>query len=619
MNIALIIAGVQATLRAAQAGADLYSEHARDRPVFLPNLELPEGSNMSKLLEFFMENRQLAKSKLEFSVLWDDQNEVLIDQPPEVYDTACGLMLKHKAQIQLQGEGVEANAAEHEATMLAGGRMIEQWRAERKPPNAYVRMALTLTDIGLEFVASDPSILGVGSKGEKLVVAFAKNMADLIPDDVKGFGAKVDFADRLVGIFLRAGLGTITNNVSVVINDEDVAKLIVGVTKPIVDALPDNLVDQFNYREIVDALAGPSAEAAFKILAENTESYLGRNFANDTALGAVTSALFEEIKITTSEDSIVKVFGEQGLIGLYQAGLGVAVDRPELFIKDNGEARNELFQDLLKGTAKTLRTYPRFKGPVGASLAAMVVDVVGENAPALLRLNPDEPWEKVAITVMDQITSTLNTALTDLDDKGRPKGSISIFKDEQLLEMARTVLNQVVKTPGMIGVDRIEVQNIVAGMAKAMASDDNLLLSADEWIVIAGVAAQNAAANPGRLFDISNNNPEGALAVKIIESVLSVAGKQWTSGGRSSGVLLFGESLEMIIETVLDGLTGNITAVTKNPELVDKFLNQIINIANAQPEKLGSDSLLKIFESFIVIVLATGELPTEDQIIEVIL
>jgi hypothetical protein len=80
----------------------------------------------------------------------------------------------------------------------------------------------------------------------------------------------------------------------------------------------------------------------------------------------------------------------------------------------------------------------------------------------------------------------------------------------------------------MLGVRRSEVQSIIAGMAEAMAADDNLLLSADEWIKIAGVAAQRAASNPGRLFGLSTENRGGALAVTVIKAVLEVAGDTWT-------------------------------------------------------------------------------------------
>ena len=82
------------------------------------------------------------------------------------------------------------------------------------------------------------------------------------------------------------------------------------------------------------------------------------------------------------------------------------------------------------------------------------------------------------------------------------------------------VLAQVAQTPGMLGIQRTEVQSIIVGMAEAMAVDDNLLLSADEWTTIVGIAAQKAAANPGRLFGLSVDDQGSALAVKVIKSVL---------------------------------------------------------------------------------------------------
>jgi hypothetical protein len=527
-------------------------------------------------------------------------------------------MLQHKAKLQLISDGKDENSAMREANMLAAGRMVEQWREERKPPSAIIRMALTLTDIGLEFVASDPSILGVGSRGEKLIVAFAKNMSALIPDDVAAFGSKSDFADRVLGIFLRAGLGSLASNASTVFKDEDVAKLLKGITKPIVEALPESIAEQIHYRDLVDAIAGPSAEAAFKLLAENTETYLGKDFADDKALGAVTSALFAEIKATTHDGSIIDVFSEQGVIRIYQAGLGVAVERPGLFTGDDNSAKIKLFRELLSGTASTLRAHPRLKGPVGASLAAMAVDVVGHNAPALLKLNPEEPWEKVAVTALEQVTTGLADALNNLDANGSPKGALKAFSDGQLLELGRVVLAQVAKTPGMLGVQRSEIQSIVAGMAEAMAADDNLLLSADEWIKIAGVAARTAASNPGRLFGLSVDDQGDALAVTVIKSMLGVAGERWTAAGRSDRPLLFGETLEAALETVIEALAGNVTAIARQPDLVDQFLQMVVTEASTNPAEIGSEGILKLFQAFIGNVLASGTLPTDQKIDEIL-
>ena len=398
------------------------------------------------------------------------------------------------------------------------------------------------------------------------------------------------------------------------VKDEDVAKLLEGVTKPIVEALPDSIAEQIHYRDLVDALAGPSAEAAFKLLAENTETYLGKDFADDKALGAVTAALFEEIKTTTHDGSIVDVFSEQGVIRLYQAGLSVAVERPALFIGEDKSAKSKLYRELLSGTASTLRTHPRFKGPVGASLAAVVVEVVGHNAPALLKLNPDEPWEKMAVTAMEQVTTGLAEALNNLDAKGSIKGALQSFSNGQLLELGRVILAQVAQTPGMLGIQRSEVQSIVAGMAEAMAEDDNLLLSSDEWIRIAGVAAQKAASNPGRLFGLSTDDQGGALGVEVIKSVLGVAGETWTAAGRVNHPLLFGETLEEALKAVIEGLAGNVTAIANNPDLVDQFLRKLLTKASANPEKFGSEGLLKVFRTFIGNVLASGTLPTDQEI-----
>ena len=606
MDPTLLIFGIQATLRAAQAGADLYGEHARDRKVFLPNLELPAGSKSVQLQRFLTNNQQLAINTPGLSEIWDDEKKSLNTREPEIIDAAYAIMLQHEAKLQLIKDGKDENDAKYEARMLAAGRMVEQWREERRPPSPMIRMALTLTDIGLEFVGSNPSILGVGSRGERLIVAFANNMTVLIPDDVTDFGPKTNFADRVLGIFLRAGLGTLANNAATVYKDDDIAKLIAGVTKPIVEVLPDSISKQMVYRDLVDALAGPSAEAAFKLLAENTETYLGKNFANDKALGAVTSALFGEISATAHDGSIINVFSEQGVIRFYQAGLGVAVERPELFIGDDNSAKAELFKDLLSGAANTLHTYPRFNGPVGASLAAMLLEVVGQNAPALLKLHPDDPWEKVAIALLEDVTNGLAEALE--------KGTLKNFSDGQLLEFLRVILEQVAQTPGMMGIDRTEAQAIVAGIAEAMAADDNLLLSPDEWIKIAAVAAQKAAANPGRLFGLSADDPGDALAVTLIKAVLEVAGKTWTQDGRSDQPLLFGETLASALEALVEALAGNVTAVAVQPDLVDQFLNNLLEKASANPEKFGSQALLKIFQPFIGNVLANGSLPTDQDI-----
>ena len=611
MNPAFVIFGIQATLRAAQAGADLLGEHARDRKVFLPDLELPPGSKSEQLIQFLKENPQLANSKEELRAIWDDEHKELKTEKAALFDPAYAVMLERQAKSQLLGEGKDENEAKRDAGMLAAGRMVEQWRQERKPPNAFVRMALTLTDIGLEFVGSNPSILGIGSRGEKLIAAFAMNMSDLFPNDVADFGPEANFADRVLGIFLRSGLGALCDNASTAFEDEDIARLLTGIAKPIVKELPGTIEEQFNYRRIVDALAGPAAEAAFSILAEDTGAYLGKRFSDDRALGAVTSALFKELKNTTHDGTIVDVFGEKGLIRFYKAGLGVAAERPELFVGDDQAAKGEMFRKMLSGAANTLREHTGFDAATGSAFAAMVVEEVGTNAPAILRHVADEPWEKVAATLLSQVAAELSSALAN-------SRAFELFSSSQLVEFARTILSQAAQTPGMLGANRSEVQAIVAGVARAMAADDNFLLSADEWIAIAGAAAKAAAAEPGRLFNLSINDPDDALFAKVVETLLEQADQCWTAAGRDGRPALFGETLQSIVATTIEALTGNISALANQPDIAGRLIQLLLSKASGNPEKFGSRGLLEVFQAFVKRALASGQLPTDQEIDEVL-
>ena len=94
MNHALIIFGIQATLRAAQAGADLYGEHARDRKVFLPNLKLPEDSRSDILYSYLRDNNHLIGTTAVFSKVWNENIQALGTDDKKLIDDAFAHMLE---------------------------------------------------------------------------------------------------------------------------------------------------------------------------------------------------------------------------------------------------------------------------------------------------------------------------------------------------------------------------------------------------------------------------------------------------------------------------------------------------------------------------------------------
>jgi hypothetical protein len=77
-----------------------------------------------------------------------------------------------------------------------------------------------LADVALEFVGANPSVLGVGGNGEKLIGAFAANLAEMVPDDADARGPRSQFAEQVVGIVLRAGLDALSRHPDTVVGSQ---------------------------------------------------------------------------------------------------------------------------------------------------------------------------------------------------------------------------------------------------------------------------------------------------------------------------------------------------------------------------------------------------------------
>jgi hypothetical protein len=123
------------------------------------------------------------------------------------------------------------------------------------------------------------------------------------------------------------------------------------------------------------------------------------------------------------------------------------------------------------------------------------------------------------------------------------------------------------------------------------------------------------------LFGLSvpEDDPGQALAVTVIQSVLKVAGKTWTQNGRAGQSVLFGKTLENVLEASIEALAGNVTALIKEVNLVDLFLERLKDRSVAAPEKFGSDAIQNVFRGLIGNVLANGTLPTDEEIEAILL
>jgi len=162
----------------------------------------------------------------------------------------------------------------------------------------------------------------------------------------------------------------------------------------------------------------------------------------------------------------------------------------------------------------------------------------------------------------------------------------------------------------MIAGGNKEVQLLVANAARAMTADEHLLLTQEDWIRIPGVAAREAALNPGRRFGISDRNPQGLLASELIASLLRTASTDFLTVEGRVGPVMVGETLRNAIITTIRTTGGNVESAVTNLDKIDA-LAKSLNQAIAQRQfAMGGKEWLLLYRALLPGVLRTGQLPS---------
>lgn len=597
MNPELVIFGIRAAIRLAATADKAYTQHARDKAVLLPDAKKTPTAANREVVKFFIDgpHKDLVEGDGRLAKYWKNGT------PDRSVDGVLQILQAEARQLGVLGTSTSTEAGLSDKTKeLAGATMIEQWAENKGPLGPLPRMVLTMADVALEYVGANPSILGIGGNGEKLIGAFAVNLEALVPDDADQFGPKSQFAERLVQIVLHAGLKTFQENPKLLVKQEHLEALIANTLKPVVDALPDKLSEQSKWRDVADTLMGPAASAAIETIARNQTAFMGSKFALDKTFGALTNALLKQAADTGLKGS----FGPEGYIGLYRAALGVVATHPELFLGKADNDSDKIANALLSALAEELQTAKvPFKGDLGLGLAVAALDTLQANAPLLFA--KDNAWQQTAGKMVQQVVGGLSQWV---DEQAWKDGRIP-FSTEQLTELGRIFLVQAGQTPGMLVGDRSELQAIVSGVAKAMAADQDLLLTADDWLEVVAVAAAEAAANPGRLFGLKEDQAAGAIGTEVIASLLQVASESFRTVGRDGQAVMFGATLKEAIMVTLRATGGNVAqvATADGQAALKKLATNLNTVVEGSPKEYGNKEWLRLYRSQIGTVLTSGQ------------
>lgn len=601
MSATAIIA-IRAAIRIGKTAADAFDQYAQEKPILIPDAERVAGNPrdfIAQQAQNFPEFERLLNEDPELKTMWVNNRPV---------SDEAGAALEAVAYRFLQ-QAMQSRAESPEETSY--GILVTQWASGKGPVSPFARVVVSMADVALEYVAGNPQVLGIGGDGEKLVGAIAGAISTAIPDATTRtvLGPKDRFAERLAALALHSGLKTVSENPALVLDEAHLQVLIENTLTPIVTALDTGSVtEQVEWRRVTDALLGPAISAALTSVAENPTAFLGDRFNSERAAGVMAVGLLR----AAAETGIKDTFTEEGLKSLGRAAIAVAADHPEVVLGDlldtdlstDLSTKNEVALNLFRSIANTLKDrQPPYKDELGVAIAVAAIDGLKQSARVLIKDGGD--WNDVIVKATEQVLDGFSEAL---GDDGRSIKD-TVFSEATLVDLARIVLDQVGRTPHLVAGDDPEVGRIIAAISKAMVADDKLLLTSSDWTRIIGVAVQEAALNPGRLFGINQNSMEGKLAADIIGRILQAAGNDLVDPSRAAGPVLIGETLREAVIVTLRAIAGNVKQAFDQKEKIGLLATKLTEAVSSRGLELGGKEWLHIFRALLPDVLNTGTIP----------
>jgi hypothetical protein len=593
---------VRSVVRLGSAARQAYEQSVRDATVRIPDLPVPIISDDEALFGFFDvgDRRQRIEDGGDLHKFWiEDQAGNMVPRDAAARDILIAEQLK--ILQQLPGDFRRSWIAQRFQQEAMSGVLVEQWKAGTGPPTPALRLILAFTDVALDYVGSNPGILGVGGNGEKLITALSANFRRLLPDvdkkeGWKGKEATTYFIERALSITLHAGLKTIGENPGLLVEEQRYRDLLQNVVDPFVHGFDNNPDDRPRWIDVRDTLLGPIAEAALKTVQQHQEHFFGNRLSSTTAVGAVTSALLG----AAADGDIEEVFTREGTVRLYRSVLELSVKNPRLFVRTDG-AKADIARDLLVRIGSAIRNAPEVDKKLAGDIAIAAIESLKVNVPGLLRIK-DDAWRNIAGDLTTKVLNGLQSGLGTADAR---KAFETMFSPEDAVELLSIAMKQVAQTPGMIAGAKVsdEAQALVTTIARAISAQGSDLLTPEDWKAIAQTIAVEVARNPGRILSLGDR-PDRHLADEILQVLLSAAAEASPDGGRTRASLLFGQTLREAAILALRAAVGNSGKAAAHLDALRTFI-QVLNQASVKGQ-IGAREWLLLFDSHVANIFAKG-------------
>lgn len=604
----LVVFAIRAAVRLGRAVQMELEEHIRNRAAALP-----------RLLTIDVEPVEELRAEIQRRGFVNEKFKGIYKR----YLEAENFDVQHRAELDIYAFATNKGLVTQteQAQEVRGMITIRQWSEEADKGFPMARIGLALVEIVLDYAATNPSVFGVGSNGERFVRAAAVAIDEILPES--GTPGKIIitpeqlFGERALAIFMHTGLSTLQAYIADNVEEDHLRDIAVSILKPLVNNFRDGTIERKTLNEFRDLLLGPMAQEAINAVVRNQRQFLGSRFAKDKGLGAATEAILKTIAEGGGVYSVVK---REVWIKLYGAVLDVAIQRPELFGGES-EAEVSVFgRELVQTVAERLKSMtPPFTESVAAVVVADAIGLLSRHT--VILFDQEEPWEKVAGKAVGSVLESISIGMMEgLQQEDLGGGQVldgkailaRVFSEDQVTALVRIVTDQVARTPGMlIGRDnRDEVKALVSGIARAISDSNRSLLSSEDWLEVAAIVAEEAAKNPGRLFRIIGDNgqsldPEEEFAVRLIKLLLEASAEDFRTRGRLGGSVLFGETLRHVIIDTLLTAADNVEAAVTNETALITLVTRINALQGDGTGGFGRREWLHIFNAYLKLVLTS--------------
>lgn len=543
-----------------------------------------------------------------------------------------------------------STVTEEELEQFQSVDRLHQWVDNDAGRRDRAWLILRMSGLALDFISTHTHRLGLRGQAQTIVGAISDSLAAHIERNqstiietafTKGAGA------RIAEALLTSSLEIAETRPELFSDKASVQALVRSAISPFRELNAENVGLDLNATQrlmkIRQVLRGPVATGVIQTVYEHRRDIFDGDYPEkESAAGIVTDALFEGLVAETVSGGLAKVFTPGFFVRTYPSVLRAVSASPEAFVRGTGQhvALGREFLSGLVNSLATMESRPQFAQAIFEMGMEMTrrharIYIVDEARSALSaemadRLETaDSPWALMQIKILSHIADGM---ISHFEAKGLDP-SILARPTEQafILDMVGLVAEQVAETPGMILGDDVnpEVVNIARGVAAFIANEHASLISRADWQRVSAHAISLALANPETLFSLDANDPEDALAVALVQRVLSSAQANLTAQAdgaaplnRKSGQILFGRTLADALMTTLDLATSHARqlATESGQSALTQFIEQLNQLAMTQgAEQLSSQDWIYAFRWFLSDVISTGQanIPSETILLAV--